>query len=103
MRHQWKAQLLVGIVAGIILGLWRALIVVLTIFHFLYVLITGKKIKELAKFCHIWNDQIYKYLKYMTFATNKRVFPFTELGRIVDPVDFTKNPNGLEEPKPRKR
>jgi sorbitol-specific phosphotransferase system component IIC len=88
-RQEALMRILVGIVTGIILALWRGLIQVISIFHWIYVLITNKRIKELAKFCHIWNCQVYMFLKYMTFATNKRPFPFDKLAKV-DKADFKK-------------
>ena len=85
-------RIVIGIVTGIILHLWRVLIAVIAFVHFFYVLFTGKRHKGMAEFCHIFNDQLYKYAKYMTFATNKRVFPFADLGKQVDKPDFKKNP-----------
>jgi sorbitol-specific phosphotransferase system component IIC len=80
-RKEALMRILIGIVTGIILSVWRALIQILVIFHFIYVLITGERMKELAEFCEIWNTQIYKFLHYMTFNTNERVFPFAPLGK----------------------
>ena len=101
-RKEALWRILVGIISGIILSLWKTLIAVLAIIHWLYVIFAGKRSKSLARFCHIWNDQIYKYCKYMTFATNKRVFPFAELGSPMDKADFIPNPN-QEQTKKRKR
>ena len=70
-RKEALMRILVGIVSGIILGVWKTLIIVLSIFHFFYVLFKGKRNRALAGFCHLWNDQAYKFIKYMTFATNQ--------------------------------
>ena len=92
-RKEALMRIIVVIVSGIILGVWKILIQVLAIVHFFYVLFSAKRSRELAKFCHIWNDQAYKYLKYATFATNKRVFPFAPLGKIFDKPDFNASVN----------
>ncbi len=89
-RYEALMRIVVLIVSGIILGLWRGLIQVLSIVHWIWVLISDKRIKELARFCHIWNCQIYAFLKYMTFATNKRPFPFARLAKV-DRADFKKH------------
>jgi sorbitol-specific phosphotransferase system component IIC len=52
------------------------LIQLLVIFHWIAVLVTGERIKSLAEFCHMWNVQVYAYLRYLTFVTNVRPFPF---------------------------
>jgi len=72
-------RILVAIVSGIILGIWRWLIGVLAVFHFIYVLFTGKRNKGIANFCEYWNTETYKFIRYLTFETNKRPFPFTEM------------------------
>lgn len=80
-RKEAFFRILVLIVSGIILGIWKGLIQLLSLFHWIYVLISNKRIKKLAEFCEIWNSQIYIFLKYMTFVSNYRPFPFTKLAR----------------------
>lgn len=77
-KEAWM-RILVYIVSGIILGLWKALIQILVIVNWVIVMITKKRNKEIAKFCEIWNTQVYVFLKYMTFVNNKRPFPFADL------------------------
>jgi sorbitol-specific phosphotransferase system component IIC len=89
-RTEALMRIVVVIVTGIILGLWRGLIQILSIIHWIIILITNKRVKELARFCHIWNCQVYVFLKYVTFATNKRPFPFDKLAKV-DPADFKKH------------
>jgi hypothetical protein len=86
-RNEALIRIPVCVVTGVVLGTWRGLIQILSVFHWIYILIANKRIKGLARFCHIWNCQIYAFLKYMTFATNKRPFPFSELSKV-DPADF---------------
>jgi len=69
----------VGIVSGIILSIWKMLIQILGVVHWFIVIFTGKRNKGLAEFSEIWNTQIYIFLRYMTFVTNERPFPFEEL------------------------
>lgn len=83
-RKEALMRIVVGIVSGIILGVWKALIQIFVIIQFLVTLFTGKRNKELAKLCEIWNTQIYTFLRYMTFSTNKRPFPFTSLKESMD-------------------
>lgn len=91
-RKEALMRILIGIVSGIILGVWKTLIIILSLLHFFYVLFKGKRSRSLAEFCHIWNDQAYKFIKYLTFATNQRVFPFADLGTLTDKPDFSKIP-----------
>jgi len=77
-KEAWM-RIVVGIVSGIILGLWKALIQILGLVHWIIAIITGKRNKGIAEFSEIWNTQIYVFLRYMTFVTNDRPFPFTNL------------------------
>jgi len=78
-RIEALMRIVVGIVSGIILGLWKALIQILGIVHWIIVIITKKRNKDIAEFSEIWNTQIYIFLRYMTFVTNERPFPFESL------------------------
>ena len=78
-RAEALMRIVVGIISGIILGLWKALIQILVIVHWVITIITGERNKDIAEFSEIWNTQIYIFLRYMTFVTNKRPFPFNNL------------------------
>ena len=84
MNPERKEALLrvpIGIVSGLILGIWKMLIQVLAIVHWFMVLFTGKRNKSLADFSEIWNAECYRYLRYMTFVSNQRSWPFGKLGK----------------------
>ncbi len=85
-RKEALMRIVIGIVSGIILGIWGSIVKLLAILNWIIVIITGKKNKDLAEFCNIWNTQMYKFLRYMTFTTDERVFPFEELGKTLDKV-----------------
>jgi hypothetical protein len=36
----------------------------------------------MAEFSEYWNTELYKYARYLTFVTNDRPFPFSDLERI---------------------
>jgi len=78
-RTEAWMRIVVGIVSGIILGIWKALIQFLGIVHWIIVVITGKKNRNLAEFSEIWNTQIYVFMRYMTLVSNERPFPFESL------------------------
>lgn len=78
-RIEALMRIVVVIVSGIILGLWKALIQILGIVHWFIAIIAGKRNKDIAEFSEIWNTQIYIFLRYMTFVTNERPFPFESL------------------------
>ena len=77
MELLWRV--LVGIVSGIILGVWKALVFVLAAINWISILFTNKRNKDLAVFCEYWNSEVYRYFKYLTCVSNERPFPFTGL------------------------
>ena len=77
-KEAWM-RILVCIVSGIILGLWKGLIQILAIVHWFIVIFTKKRKRGIAKFSEIWNTQIYVFLRYMTFVSNYRPFPFNSI------------------------
>ncbi len=80
-KEAWM-RIIVGIISGIILEVWEALIIVLGIIHWLVVVFSGRRDKALADFCEYWNSERYRYYRYMTFVTNERPFPFTNLKKL---------------------
>ncbi|MBS3172305.1 DUF4389 domain-containing protein [Candidatus Woesearchaeota archaeon] len=66
----------VGIVSGIVLGVWAHLIAVFVVINIIYTLVKGKPDKEIAEFCNIWKVQLSKYVEYMIFVSNTRTWPF---------------------------
>jgi len=81
-RKEIFMRIIVAIVSGIILSLWRYIIFVLAIVHWFIVLFSGKRNKGIAEFSEYWNTETYRYIRYLTFVTNERPFPFTEMQRI---------------------
>jgi hypothetical protein len=78
-RKEALMRIIVAIVSGIILSVWRYLLVVFVLINFLYALFAGKRLKRIAELSEIWNSQFYDYIQYLTFVTNKRPFPFNDL------------------------
>ncbi len=81
-RKEAWFRILVLIVTGIILGVWKALIGILALINWVIVVFTGKRNRGLAGFCEYWNTEMYKFIRYMTFVSNKRPFPFSKMERI---------------------
>ena len=75
-------RIIVGIVSGIILGVWRYLIFVLIIVNWFVVVFSGKRNKDIANLCEYWNTELYKYMRYLTFVSNERPFPFSSVERM---------------------
>ncbi|MBU2634519.1 MAG: DUF4389 domain-containing protein [Nanoarchaeota archaeon] len=82
-RTEALMRIIVAIISGIILGIWKALIQIITVIHWIMVIFVGKRNKELAEFCEIWNTQTYIYIRYLTFVSNKRPFPFNKLEKNI--------------------
>lgn len=87
-RKEAFIRIIIGIISGIILGVWKILIEVLAIFHWFYVIFTGKRRLSLANFSNIWTTQAYRFIRYMAFTTNSRPFPFSDLGKVLHPVEM---------------
>ena len=77
-RKEAWFRIIVLVVSGIILGLWGKLTGLIGIIHWLVVVFSGKRNKDLAMFCEYWNTETYKFMRYLTFVSNKRPFPFTK-------------------------
>ena len=80
-RTEALMRIVVGIVSGIILGVWQYFIVALFVVNFIYTLFSGKRLKELAEMSEIWNTQWYVFQRYLIFESNARPFPFAKLER----------------------
>lgn len=81
-RKEGWFRIIVGIVSGIILGVWKMLTTILAIVNWFIVIFSGKRNKELADFCEYWNTEIYKFIRYITFVSNKRPFPLSSMEKI---------------------
>ena len=81
-RKEAWFRILVAIITGIILNLWKALILVLALVNWVIVVFSGKRNKEIADFSEYFNTELYCYVRYLTFVSNERPFPFTSLKRI---------------------
>lgn len=77
-RKETLFRILVCIVSGIILSVWKILVQVLAIANFVYTLVKGKRHKGMAQLCEWWNTEVYKFTRYTTFVSNIRPFPFTD-------------------------
>lgn len=82
-RKEAFMRIIVGIVTGVILGIWAYLIYALVFVNFIVTIFTGKRVKDLAKFSEIWNTQSYTFVRYMTFVSNQRPMPFKPLAESI--------------------
>lgn len=81
-RQEAWFRIVVAIISGIILALWRYLIIILAIANWLIAVFTGKRNKDMADLCEYWNTEFYKYIRYLTSVTNERPFPFSDVERM---------------------
>lgn len=81
-RREAFFRIIVLIVSGIILGIWKGLVQILSLVNWVITIIKNRRNKEIAEFCEYWNTEMYKFLRYMSFVSNKRPFPFTNLERM---------------------
>jgi len=81
-RLEAVLRIFIVIISGVIILVWRVLIIVLAILHLFVVLFVGKRDIGLANFSEYWNSEIYRFTRYMTFASNERPFPFNELKKF---------------------
>ncbi len=81
-RKEAWFRIIVAIITGIILAVWRYLVFVFAIVNWFVVIFTGKRNMELAMFCEYFNTEFYKFLRYITFVSNKRPFPFSDMERM---------------------
>ena len=82
-RLEVLMRIVVAIITGIILGIWKIAINIFFIINFIWTLIAGKRIQELSTLSEIWNTQMYTFLRYLNFVTNERPFPFSPLKKNI--------------------
>ena len=82
-RLEVLMRIVVGVVTGIILGVWKILINLFFVINFVWTLISGKRLKELAIMSEAWVTQWYVFQRYMYFVTNERPFPFNSLSKSI--------------------
>ena len=81
-RQEAGFRFIVLIVSGIILSIWKYLIFILLMINWIVTIFSGKRHRELAVFCEHWNTEMYKFMRYMTFVSNKKPFPFSPMERL---------------------
>lgn len=89
-RKEALWRILVFIVSGIIFWLWIHLMYFVIVVHWFYVIITGKRSKDLAEFNNSWSTFVYRFVRYVGFSTNERPWPFEQFGKVIEPPDMKK-------------
>ena len=83
-RKETWMRIIVLIVSGIVLGLWKVVVSFITVLHWLVVLFTNKRSQVIASFANQWIAAWYQFVLYLAFVTNKRPFPFGHLKKPMD-------------------
>ena len=81
-RQEGWFRILVLIISGIVLNIWKILVQILAVINWFITVISGKRNKDMADLCEYWNTEVYKYIRYLTFVSNERPFPFTSAQRM---------------------
>lgn len=81
-RKEAWFRIIVAVISGVVLSVWGHLVWILLILNWFITIFNGKRSKGIAEFCEYWNTETYKFMRYMTFVSNKRPFPFTSLERM---------------------
>ena len=58
-RIEALMRIIVTIVSGIILSVWKWFVTVLIVINFFFTLFAGRRLKEVAELSEIWNTQWY--------------------------------------------
>ncbi len=89
-RTEILMRIFVGIVSGIVLGVWKLFVFVITVINWIYTLFAGKRMQSLAELSETWNTQNYAYIRYIVLQSNVRPFPFTSLEKNITKFDSKK-------------
>ncbi len=81
-RKEAWFRIIVAIISGIVLGVWGYIISLIAFINWIITVFSGRRNKELAEFCEPWNTEYYKFIRYTSFMSNKRPFPFSSLERM---------------------
>jgi len=78
------------IIGWIIMDLWGALVVFISIINWFHTIFTAKRHKGLAKFTNFYIAYMYRFVRYATFTTNERPFPWNDFGKPMEKVNMKK-------------
>jgi len=81
-RQEAFFRIIVAIVSGILLSVWKILIQILAVINWFITIFTGKRNKDMADLSEYFNTEVYKYIRYLTFVSNKRPFPFSPIEKM---------------------
>jgi len=82
-RETWM-RIPIFIVSGFILDVWGFFILCFCLAQFVIILVEKKKNNELLRMCNIYLIQLYIFMKYIAFLSDKRPFPFGNLEKEIE-------------------
>ncbi|RMD46204.1 DUF4389 domain-containing protein [Candidatus Pacearchaeota archaeon] len=74
---EFLERLVILLLSGPIIVVFSYVIWILLIINFFAVLFSGKRNADVANFWKTFNKEFYRFLRYMTFESNKKPFPFS--------------------------
>ncbi len=80
-REAWM-RIPIAIVSGIILEIWGFFILIFALVQLILIILESEKNKELIDMSKRYIAQIYVFVKYITFVSNERPFPFGEFKKF---------------------
>jgi Domain of unknown function (DUF4389) len=83
-KRETLLRIPIAIISGAILEVWGFFIFCFAIAQFALMLAEGKKNKEILKMCKVYLMQLYCFVKYITFISDDRPFPFGDLKKSVE-------------------
>jgi len=82
-KEAWM-RIPICIISGFILYVWGFFVLIFALVQFILILSKDKKNKELSRMCDVYLIQLYTFVRYVTFLSDKRPFPFGELEKEID-------------------
>lgn len=75
-------RLPIWFICAIILAFYELVAWVISVIHFFYILIFGKRHKGMAEFANNFISYMYSVYRYLYFTTNERPLPFGKIKKI---------------------
>lgn len=83
-RKEVWMRIPIFIVSGFILHVWGCFIAIFALAQFIIILVEKKSNKELLRMSKVYLIQLYVFVKYVTFLSDDRPFPFGDLEKEIE-------------------
>ncbi|MCX6746703.1 MAG: DUF4389 domain-containing protein [Candidatus Pacearchaeota archaeon] len=67
------------IVSGVILKVWGFFILIFALVQFILIFLEKKKEEEFSRMFNLFGEQLYCFIRYITFISEEKPFPFSGL------------------------